>query len=327
MHYPLPLVGLAALALSASGSAATPSPPPPTSELIRVSVDGGRTALVARPVDEVAGSTDGLRIAFTNTDGLWVTNGDSASNRRVLSDHDRVGHLAWSGDGRRLAAQGCADEPTSTCVPRVSVVDVRTSTMATLPFAAASPSLSPTGERIAVVVHPRGPTVIATIAGRVLVRLGRLEDVRFAPRGHLLAFVSPSGRACVMRDDGKQRRCLARGARPVWSPRATALAFLASRNAGFEWRFAVVNVFGSPRVRAVSPWFQFPFDMTGLNRSAGLSWSPSGRRLAFGHGLLHVVPGTTLEPFGTGVCGARDTAFTASEEILYASVCSSGPSS
>jgi hypothetical protein len=163
--------------------------------------------------------------------------------------------------------------------------------------------------------------VIATLEGRLLVRLGQAEQVRFAPRGRLLAYVNRLGWVCIMRDDGKQRRCLAAGTRPVWSPEATKLAFQASPDFGFDWRFALANVTGRPRVHPVSPWFQFPANLAETDRNGGLSWSPNGRLLAYGGGELHVVPGRTLPPVGNGFCSVVSTAFTRAGEILYSSKC------
>jgi hypothetical protein len=321
MRRALPLVVALLLGLPAAGAAMTPSPPPPTSELIRLSADGKRTALVAADVDEVAGSPDGRRIAFTNGDGLWLTNGTRASNRLVRTGRGAALELSWAGNGRRLAFERCTDERSATCIRRVSVLDVRTGTTVMLPFAASGPSLSPDGKRIAVVLQPSGTSVIATTAGRILVRLGRLEEVRFAPRGRLLAYVDPTGWLCVMRDDGRERRCLARGVTPVWSPRGTQLAFQVSPNYGFDWRFAVVGVARPRRVRALSPWFHWPLDLGLRNPNAGISWSPDGRRVAFGGGVLWVVPGRTREPVGSGSCEALDTAFTRAGDVVYRSYC------
>jgi hypothetical protein len=138
----------------------------------------------------------------------------------------------------------------------------------------------------------------------------------------MLAYVNQRGLVCVMRDNGTRRRCLAPGTRPVWSPDATKLAFQASPNFGFDWRFVVAHVKGLPRIHAVSRWYGFPPDAARTDRNGGLSWSPSGRVLAYGAGDLHIVPGRTLPPVGVGVfCSALNTAFTRAGQILYTSEC------
>lgn len=181
-------------------------------------------------------------------------------------------------------------------------------------------------DRCSIDESTRAVFVVAP-SGRVLARLGHIEDVRFSPREQLIAFVNASGEVCVMRSTGKRRRCLGvNGSKPVWSPDGTRLAFQTTGSAGFYWRIAIAKV-GEPRsIRLVPPRFGLPPDMAWTGGGAAVSWSPNGRLLAYGGDRLHVLEGRMSRTFPLGArCYVSGTAFTRGNSIVFSAVCLSWP--
>jgi WD40 repeat protein len=324
----LPLVALA-LALPASGAATTPSPVA-TSALLRVTAHGKSPVPVAPIGDQyrrMAGSPDGRQIAFTTPEGLWITNGDRSSNRMISPDGTAVDNtgtqeIAWSGNGRRLAIGTCVGDRGS-CVRRVAVIDVQSGRKTALPFEAESPSLSQDGSQIAVLDESTRTVVVTTPNGRILARLGHIQDARFSPREQLIAYVNASGEVCLTRSTGERRRCLGvRGSKPVWSPNGTRLAFQTTGSAGFYWRIALAKTGEQRSIRRVPARFSLPPDMAWTGGNAGVSWSPNGRLLAYGGDRLHVLEGRISRTFSLAApCYVSGTAFTRGNSIVFSAVC------
>jgi len=313
-----------ALVLPAGVAAETPSPQL-TSTVNRVSLATGEVVPLAPDTDvneRVAGAPAGGRVAFTTADGLWLSNG-SPGSARLLSSTDGTTtsesgtrELAWSGDGRRLAIGTCVwTPPDGICTFRVSVLEISSGRRFTLPFSATSPSLSPRGRRILAYQQPDGPMVLATVSGQILRRFGPdLSEMRFAPRGRLIAYRNTFGLMCVMRDDGKNRRCFGRqGRSPAWSADGSKLAFEATSNWA-DFRIAVANVRSTRLAHLVTR----P-DVS----SSDISWSPDGRTLAFGGQCLHVTAHghTRCAVPPAGACDMYGTAFLLRSRVVFSAAC------
>jgi WD40-like Beta Propeller Repeat len=313
-----------ALLLPAAVWAQTPSPQL-TSTVNEVSLATGDVVPLAPDTDvnaRITGTPRGGRVAFTTAEGLWLSNGSPGSARLLSAADDTTSsesgtrELAWSGDGRRLAIGTCVwTPPNGTCTLRVSVLDIPTGRRFTLPFPATSPSLSSDGRRILVERQPDGPTVLARVNGRIIRRFDSdVGDMHFAPHGRLIAYRNRFGLMCVMRDDAKKQRCFGRqGRAPAWSADGSKLAFEATSNWA-DFRIAVANV----RISRVARFVTRP-DVS----SSDISWSPDGRRLAFGGMCLHVVARgrTRCAVPPQGACEMNGTAFLRRSRVVFTLAC------
>jgi dipeptidyl aminopeptidase/acylaminoacyl peptidase len=166
-----------------------------------------------------------------------------------------------------------------------------------------------------VVRDPDGPTVLTTLDGRIIRRFDPdIGDMHFAPQGRLIAYRNSFGLMCVMRDDGKNPRCFGRqGRAPTWSADGSKLAFEATSNWA-DFRIAVANV----RVSRVARLVTRP-DVS----SSDISWSPDGRRLAFGGMCLHVTASgrTRCAVPPQGACDMHGTAFLLRSRVVFTLGC------
>lgn len=145
-----------------------------------------------------------------------------------------------------------------------------------------------------------------------------LGDMHFAPRGRLIAYRNTFGLMCVMRDDGKRRRCFGRqGRAPAWSADGAKLAFEATTNWA-DFRIAVANVRTSRPARLVTR----P-DVS----SSDISWSPNGWALAFGGECMHVNAGghTRCVVGNSPGCDVYGTAFLRRSRVVFALACLAFP--
>jgi Tol biopolymer transport system component len=331
-HLTVLLGAVATLALPTFAPAATPSPSG-WSNLFRVAQDGRRLVELAPESDyyrRLAGSPAGDEFAFTTADGLWITNGRPGAARLISADGDNpdgtgVQELAWSGNGRRVVLGACVNTAIQ-CVPNVIVVDVATGRRTTFPFAADSPSLSGDGQKVLVRIQRTGFTVLATPDGHILRRFDGVEDARFAPRGHLVAYSNPRHQLCLMHDDGRRRRCSrSQGLRPIWSADGSTIAFQMIVSDGAAWRVAVMKTKGNLRpqpVTAEEGWGggPMPRNTYSLSRDGRVLATSISRDMR----CLHVVSkgrNRCVRQPGAGPCAASETAFTRNGEIVFSSVC------
>jgi hypothetical protein len=310
---------MSVLALPTLAVAATPTPSAWT-DFFRVSPNGAGLIAIAPESDGVgrlAGSPSGNAVAFTTNAGLWVTSGTRRSARLLSPSGAGVRELTWSGNGRRIAFAACDGPPP--CDARISIVDVGTGSKTTLPFFGESLSLSGDGNRIVVRPQASNSAVLATATGRVIRRLVGVADARFAPRGRLLAYTDAVHRLCLMREDGRQKRCSrSTGFHPVWSGDGSTIAFQKMVSDGAFWRFALMST-RTLVARPVGPEGTWP-DADGWN---AFSLSHDGRMIAAGGQCVEIVTirGKRCLTAQAGPCSASETGFLRSGQVAFSSVC------
>jgi Tol biopolymer transport system component len=244
-----------------------------------------------------APSPDGRWIAFGRTGphggyaSLWLMRSDGTRQRRLAFVLPK--HTTWSPDGRRIAFVSEKGDLTSPLwVVGRNGVGLRKLTA----FDVASPAWSPDGRRIAFSAEDDfGFRRIGTIApdGRGLRWLtkgaGWDTEPAWSPDAKRVVFLrSPCGNECADEDNNlfvvgangsgeRQLTAYAQGSSrpvsaPAWSPNGRLIVFLRRNPTTFPYDLNRI----APDGRGLR--------LVATHVSTPASWSPSGRRLAFGQG-------------------------------------------
>ncbi len=190
-----------------------------------------------------AWSPDGRKLAFVSLmhegqsgpgdPAIYVMNADGSGVRRVTFGPGDDEGPAWSPDGQRIAfsREEClttaASSTPPTCgafgSPAVYVMNADGSNLTRLASAAARPSWSPDGSRLAVSVGS-GIAVMTDDGSGFTMLMGGAAEPAWSPDGARIAFVI-RGDIHVANADGSGARRLATGDWPAWSPDGSQLVF------------------------------------------------------------------------------------------------------
>jgi Tol biopolymer transport system component len=291
-----------------------------TSEVFVASAASGRAVNVTRnEIDDVdpAWSPDGSLIAFASMRHrrwqLFTMRPDGSHVRHLVATAANERDPAWSPDGRQLAfVSDEARNDKGGAVDAIYVVNVdgsgRRRITSPAEGGAAEPAWSPDGKRIAAVAEVGELSRIFTIAvdgsDRRYVGPADGGEPAWSPDGRQLAYTNfreqlNTSDAWLMGVDGTHARKLAGdSSTPAWSPNGAWIAVVRlPRNVitnGTVYRAGGLTV---GVVRAAGHGMRNLFPRApradeSLSRSArwspdgttyfGLSWSPDGKRLAFG---------------------------------------------
>lgn len=188
-----------------------------------------------------------FKIDFGRTSEIYVADYDGYNSRALTADHSIVAAPAW-GPGRKLLCY------TSYQLNNPDIFSHNLQTgerkvVARYSGLNASPSVSPDGRRIAMVLSKDGsPDIyVADIDGSNLRRLTRTREDEsspcWAPDGRTICFVSRApGKAALYKisvDGGEMRRISTAGVggnltEPDWSPDGKTIVFTAQTGGGFD---------------------------------------------------------------------------------------------
>ncbi len=225
-------------ALSPNGTRVAYSPIPGT-DLVVANIDGSKKTTILqrrRGIEDLAWSPDSTRIAFNDTEGLWVINADGTSPDLLiagLGDHPP----SWSPDGSRIAFVRYENESRIDGLWVVGADGTDPRRLADGLINRFSPvSWSPDGTRIAFV--PYGGIWVANADGTGLTQLTGDSDhanPSWSPSGEQIVFdggFRDTG-VWVVDADGTIRTLVPDDASsPSWSPDGTRVAFVLNGGAG-----------------------------------------------------------------------------------------------
>jgi Tol biopolymer transport system component len=283
----------AAVLLAASASPAAA----PAAQIASVALDGSDVRVLSgsEPATSPLVARDG-RILFFRSPApydLWVMNADGSGARRLTDGPEGYGPTAWSPTGGAFATTGWDVSPCGNSSRNCAIAEIRVHDPASGEIRARlrsrfrgayAYSWSPDGRRIASIGELdqdlSGYTVeIANTNGtgrRVLVRTrfpNWLSEIGWSPRGDRIAYVQ-RGWIWLVRPGGGKPERVAKGRRPLWSPRGQLLY-----SVGGERRLL------DPATKRSRLLFNAPADVAA-------AWAPDGMRLVYREG--YVDDATTL---------------------------------
>jgi Tol biopolymer transport system component len=247
------------------------------------------------------------RIAYSCNGGICVIYPDGSRRQQLTRDLFIDSYPSWSPDGRRIAFTGNLGR---TVVDVVNADGTARRRLTPRSGDDALPAWSPDGRTIAFDNNTTRQIDLMNIDGSRHPLTHRASSLpTWSPDGNKITFVSGDGKRLaltsgdiyVVNVDGKgERRLVRNGTFPAWSPDGTQIAFI--RN-GPRWSSEasiwIMSADGSHQRRLWSHSAE----------GGGLSWSPSGKALAFtydseiytiqadGHRLRRVtLAGDNLDP-------------------------------
>jgi Tol biopolymer transport system component len=279
---------------------------------------GPRRPLTRNEVDDVypTWSPDGRTIVFTRRGDLFAMSRTGRALRRLTRTSMREFDATWSPDGRRLAFVGGRGGREQIYVMNSDGSGRRQ--VSHEPSCAGHPSWSPDGLRIlGTTAFCSDTAALFSIrpdgTDRQLIQTGPPEDQSdtqpvLSPNGKWLAFTRVlwqlnTTQLWIARADGTAARRLIKDAeQPTWSPGGRQLAFAHGPRLAGDAKEGYYQV-GGPKVSViradgahlrhltpepdfiyggVGPFSGWRWSQAGV-RIIGLSWSPDGSSLAYGH--------------------------------------------
>jgi len=220
---------------------------PSPAELFTVEPDGSDRRSVVAGARDAAWSADGGTLAWSTSDGLFVSRPDGTEPRKVA---DRApSDFALSPDGRTLVVAKILPRNAKNWIREDLVkVDVATGRESLLTYDADSPTFSPDGKKVAF-VHLRR------------------DRYRYAGIGTI--GIDGKGRKLVLRTTGPSTEG------PDWSPSGSTIAF--TRQVGAYTDLNLLNV----RNGSVKRLLHRKSSARGGTLAPGsIAWSPTGKRVA-----------------------------------------------
>ena len=227
-----------------------PAPFPSAADLFSAAPDGSDRRMLVPGARTAEWSADGRTLAYSTSEGLFVSRADGSEPRKVLDGVWPA--FALSPDGRTLVVPKILPRNENNWIREDLVkVDVATGAETLLTYDGRNPTFSPDGRKVAF-VHLRP------------------DRYRYSGVG-------------TIRIDGKGRKLVLRATGPTaegldWSPSGSTIAF--TRQVGAYSDLNLLTVRNGSLKRLLH--LKAARDGSGTLAPGSVSWSPTGKRIAIG---------------------------------------------